>query len=105
MLSGRKAWSRSMLSSHLIGRNTKRAEPAPRRATPARLGHPFLIEGTVWATRREQFTSKSANTCNSTINTSETCSTDVGGTFVDAISVGCNSVGGSCGVTYTHQQW
>jgi hypothetical protein len=45
-----------MLSSHLIGRNTKRAEPAPRRATPARLGHPFLIEGTVWATRPKPMT-------------------------------------------------
>lgn len=54
---------------------------------------------------REQFASKSANSCNTTINTSETCSQDTNGSFTDALSVGCNSVGGSCGVTYTHQQW
>jgi hypothetical protein len=54
---------------------------------------------------KEQFGSKSANTCNTTINTSETCSPDSGGILTDHLWVGCNSVGGSCGYTYTHQQW
>lgn len=53
----------------------------------------------------EQFASKGANSCNTTINTSETCSPDTGGQLQDAISVGCNSVGGSCGTTFTKQQW
>jgi hypothetical protein len=53
----------------------------------------------------EQFGSKSANTCNTSIRTSETCSPDAGGVLQDALTVGCNSVGGSCGVTYKNQQW
>ncbi|HEY6766413.1 MAG TPA: Ig-like domain-containing protein [Candidatus Sulfotelmatobacter sp.] len=54
---------------------------------------------------KEQFASKGANSCNTTISTSETCSTDVGGQVIDQLFVGCNSVGGSCGTTYTKQQW
>lgn len=54
---------------------------------------------------KEQFASKGTNTCNTTIHTSETCSSDSGGILADAITVGCNSVGGSCGVTFTKQQW
>ena len=54
---------------------------------------------------KEQFASKAANSCNTTISTSETCSADAGGQLQDAITVGCNSVGGSCGTTYTKQQW
>jgi len=55
---------------------------------------------------KEQFGSKSANTCNNgspVLN--ETCSTDTNGIFIDQLYIGCNSVGGSCGVTYTRQQW
>jgi hypothetical protein len=55
---------------------------------------------------KEQFGSKSANTCNNgNPSTNETCSTDLNGQFIDQLWIGCNSVGGSCGVTYTHQQW
>jgi hypothetical protein len=55
---------------------------------------------------KEQFASKSNNTCNNgPVSTTETCSTDLNGVFTDAISVGCNSVGGSCGETLTKQQW
>jgi len=54
---------------------------------------------------KEQFASKGPNSCNTTITTSETCSTDAGGQLIDQIFVGCNSVGGSCGTTYTKQQW
>src|SRR6516165_1611258 len=55
---------------------------------------------------KEQFGSKSANTCNNgNLGTSETCSADAGGVFTDILFVGCNSVGGSCGVTFTKQQW
>ena len=54
---------------------------------------------------KEQFGSKSTNTCNTTINTSDTCSPDSGGILSDDLKVGCNSVGGSCGFTYTKQQW
>jgi hypothetical protein len=53
----------------------------------------------------EQFASKGTNSCNTTISTSETCSPDSDGVLKDAITVGCNSVGGSCGVTFTKQQW
>jgi len=53
----------------------------------------------------EQFASKGTNTCNTTIQTSETCSPDVGGILTDHIGVGCNSVGGSCGVTFKTQKW
>ena len=53
----------------------------------------------------EQFASKGTNTCNTTISTSQTCSPDVGGILTDHIGVGCNSVGGNCGVTFTKQQW
>lgn len=54
---------------------------------------------------REQFSSKSANSCNTSVQTGETCSPISGGSFTDMLSVGCNSVGGTCGFTYTHQQW
>src|SRR5713226_1892399 len=55
---------------------------------------------------KEQFGSKSANTCNNGApGTNETCSEDPDGIFTDQLWIGCNSVGGSCGVTYTHQQW
>jgi len=55
---------------------------------------------------KEQFGSKSANTCNNgDLTTSETCSADTNGVFTDLLFIGCNSVGGSCGVTFTHQQW
>lgn len=54
---------------------------------------------------KEQFASKGSNSCHTTIQTSETCSPDAGGQLIDQIFVGCNSVGGSCGTTYTKQQW
>jgi len=54
---------------------------------------------------REQFSNKSANSCNTTVHTTETCTVIGGGSFTDALTVGCNSVGGTCGFTYTHQQW
>jgi hypothetical protein len=54
---------------------------------------------------KEQFSSKGANSCNTTISTSETCSPDAGGQLQDGITIGCNSVGGSCGTTFTKQQW
>ncbi len=54
---------------------------------------------------REQFASKSANTCGTTITTSETCSGTPSGIIHDTLSVGCNSVGNGCGFTYTKQQW
>jgi hypothetical protein len=54
---------------------------------------------------KEQFSSKSANTCNTTITTSETCSDTPEGIIHDQLTVGCNSVGGSCGYTYKGQQW
>jgi hypothetical protein len=53
----------------------------------------------------EQFASKGTNSCNTTIATSQTCSPDIDGVLTDHIGVGCNSVGGSCGVTFTKQQW
>jgi hypothetical protein len=53
----------------------------------------------------EQFASKGTNSCNTTISTSQTCSPDIDGVLADHIGVGCNSVGGSCGVTFTKQQW
>ena len=55
---------------------------------------------------KEQFGSKSPNSCNNgNPGTNETCSTDTSGVFTDQLWIGCNSVGGSCGVTYTKQQW
>lgn len=55
---------------------------------------------------KEQFGTKFANTCNNGApGTSETCSSDTNGIFTDQLFIGCNTVGGSCGVTYTHQQW
>src|SRR5581483_7297273 len=54
---------------------------------------------------KEQFGSKSSNTCNTTITTSEICSDTPSGIIHDTLSVGCNSVGGSCGYTYANQQW
>lgn len=54
---------------------------------------------------REQFGSKSQNTCNTTVHTTESCTLIALGNFIDVLTVGCNSVGGSCGYTYTHQQW
>jgi hypothetical protein len=54
---------------------------------------------------REQFNTKSTNTCNTTPRTSESCEVVGGGSFTDGLTVGCNSVEGTCGFTYTHQQW
>jgi hypothetical protein len=55
---------------------------------------------------REQFQTKSAETCGTSIQTSESCTITTGlGTFTDRLTVGCNTVGGSCGHTYTQQQW
>ncbi len=54
---------------------------------------------------KEQFANKGSNTCNTSITTSETCSSDAGGQLIDQLFVDCNSVGGSCGATYTKQQW
>lgn len=54
---------------------------------------------------REQFGSKSANTCNTTIITAETCSGTPNGIIHDTLTVGCNSVDSGCGYTYTRQQW
>ena len=53
----------------------------------------------------EQFGSKDSNTCNTSITTGETCYSISNGVIGDVMTVGCNSVGGSCGFTYTHQQW
>jgi len=53
---------------------------------------------------REQFASKSAESCGTTVSTSETC-TLANSAFVDNLTVGCNSIGGSCGHTYTRQTW
>jgi len=41
---------------------------------------------------KEQFASKSSNTCNTTITTAETCSGTPSGIIHDSLSVGCNSV-------------
>jgi hypothetical protein len=54
---------------------------------------------------KEQFASKSSNTCNTTITTSETCGGTPGGIIHDSLTVGCNSVDNGCGYTYTKQQW
>lgn len=54
---------------------------------------------------REQFASKSANTCNTTITASETCSGTPSGIIHDTLTAGCNSVENGCGYTYTKQQW
>ena len=54
---------------------------------------------------KEQFASKSANTCGNTITTSETCSGTPNGIIHDSLSVGCNSVDNGCGYTFTNQQW
>ena len=54
---------------------------------------------------KEQFAMKSANSCNTAITTSETCTGTPGGIIHDTLTVGCNSVGGSCGYTYSKQQW
>jgi hypothetical protein len=55
---------------------------------------------------KEQFASVSTNTCSSgTLNTTLTCTTDPNGIFRDVLFVDCNSVGGSCGITSTKQQW
>jgi len=55
---------------------------------------------------REQFGSKSANSCNNgTPQTQETCHSMAYAEFQDQLSVACNSVGGSCGFTYTAQVW
>jgi hypothetical protein len=47
----------------------------------------------------------STGSTNGDLRTSETCSADTNGVFTDLLFIGCNSVGGSCGVTFTHQQW
>jgi hypothetical protein len=54
---------------------------------------------------KEQFGSKGANTCNTTITTSETCTGTPNGIIHDSLTVGCNSVDNGCGYTYTNQQW
>ena len=54
---------------------------------------------------KKQFESKSANTCNTKITTSESCSGTPSGIIHDSLTVGCNSVGNGCGYTYTKQQW
>ena len=55
---------------------------------------------------KELFGNISTNTCkNGNPSTSSTCSTDDNGVFTDALSINCNSVGGSCGMTLTKQQW
>jgi len=54
---------------------------------------------------KEQFASKSSNTCNTTIVTSETCSGTPDGIIHDTLTVGCNTVDNGCGYTYAKQQW
>ena len=54
---------------------------------------------------KEQFATMGVNTCNTNIRTTQTCTTTTGGFLGDQLFVGCNSVGGSCGFTYTNQQW
>ncbi|SRR5216683_1223529 len=54
---------------------------------------------------KEQSASKSSNSCNTTITTSETCSGTPNGIIHDSLTVGCNSVDNGCGYTYTKQQW
>ena len=54
---------------------------------------------------KEQFSAKGANTCNTQITTSETCSGTPNGIIHDSLSVGCNTVDNGCGYTYKNQQW
>ena len=54
---------------------------------------------------KESFDSETPNTCNTPMGGTYTCTASQGGGFTDAISVGCNSVGGSCGLTRTNQKW
>ncbi len=55
----------------------------------------------------EQFDSISANTCNNGTFGTNSCSnpTSALGGITDNLSIGCNSVGGSCGATLTNQRW
>src|SRR5262249_52156466 len=55
---------------------------------------------------KEQFESFTTNTCNNgTPDTNTTCEADNGGKFTDGLTIECNSVGGSCGLTAKKQQW
>ncbi|HKR82716.1 MAG TPA: hypothetical protein VJS37_01005 [Terriglobales bacterium] len=56
---------------------------------------------------KETFGGFSTNTCNNgTPSTSSTCAPDdAGGQFTDGLTINCNSVGGSCGLTATSQKW
>lgn len=54
---------------------------------------------------KEAFGSKSSNTCNTSVVTSESCSDTPSGIIHDTITVGCNTVDNGCGYTYTRQQW
>jgi hypothetical protein len=54
----------------------------------------------------ETFDSISQNTCgNGTPITDKTCGDAGFGGFTDSLGVGCNAVGGDCGVTLTNQRW
>jgi hypothetical protein len=55
----------------------------------------------------EQFDSISANTCNNGTVTPTTCANTIAefGGFTDKLTVNCNGVGGSCGMTLTNQRW
>src|SRR5260370_41487484 len=55
----------------------------------------------------EQFDSISANTCNNGTFGTNSCSnpTSALGGITYNLSIGCNSVGGSCGATLTNQRW
>jgi hypothetical protein len=51
----------------------------------------------------EAFCCFSTNTCNNGYASPTKCATYPSGTFVDTLSIHCNSVGGSCGYTMTQQ--
>jgi hypothetical protein len=81
---------------------TRKRHHSERRAfaaeEPALLDGPFLKE--------EAFDSISPNTCNTTFRTNTTCITGADpNQIVDELNVGCNAVGGSCGLTLTNQRW
>ena len=54
---------------------------------------------------REQFSNTPVSTCGNPISLGLSCTPTPGGVIPDSFTVGCNSVGGSCGFTATHQQW
>ena len=55
---------------------------------------------------REHFDFVGSNSClNGNPITSSSCSPDVGGILSDTMTVGCNSMGGSCGYTALAQKW